>query len=204
MTFNDLKKILLLNNSGLIIKENEDAIFALIPELLECKDFNQHSPWHPYSLYEHILYALNSVKSEYIELDATEEEIEKILIMKIAILFHDIGKKDTQVIDSNGIGHFPNHWLVSAEIFNKYAPQMGLSNKAISTINKLILYHEIRFEKMSEREKNAFLCQLTRDEIIMLYKIKRADNMAQSKEAQDLIPMLDEQENDILKKINKK
>ena len=199
MTYNDLFKMLLSDNPGIKIKENEELVFALIPELKKCVNFNQHSTWHPYFLYEHILYALNFLEKE-------SNNDSNNLIMALAVLFHDFGKLYTLVIDNQGRGHFPDHWLISADIFDKYSSIMELDEGSKKTIFKLIKYHEINLEKLSEKEKISILSQFNKDEITMLYKIKRADKMAQSAIAQVLIPMLNEQEKEILSqfRINRK
>lgn len=186
MTFDYLKKLLLSDNSRQEIINNEDAIFKLIPELESCKDFNQKNKrWHPYDVYNHILYTIDGIEND--------------LLLRIAALFHDMGKPIVMIEDENGIGHFPNHNIESLKIFCKYASSFNLKEEQIQIIFKLIYYHDYRLEKMNDDEIKSFLSHFTHDELIMLYKLKIADNNAQSMEAHNLIPLLEKQQEEVLK-----
>ena len=44
-----------------LIIENEQYVFSLIPELKDCKGFNQNNAWHIYDVYEHILKVIEYV-----------------------------------------------------------------------------------------------------------------------------------------------
>ena len=54
MTVKDLTEILKLEKPSIEIKNNEEEIFKLIPELEKCKGFEQNNEWHPYDVYENI------------------------------------------------------------------------------------------------------------------------------------------------------
>ena len=58
--------ILLSNNPSILIRENEDYIFNIIPELRKSKGFNQNNPWHIYDVYDHILHVIDGVKENII------------------------------------------------------------------------------------------------------------------------------------------
>ena len=106
----NLKKlfdILLSNNPSILIRENEDYIFNIIPELRKSKGFNQNNPWHIYDVYDHILHVIDGVKEN--------------IILRLAALFHDIGKPYTYMEDENNIGHFYDHWTKSSEIFLNFS-----------------------------------------------------------------------------------
>ncbi len=107
MKIEELFNILTINKPSVLIKEKEDEVFDLIPELKPCKGFKQHSIWHQYDVYEHILHVVDNV-DDCIEL-------------RLAALFHDLGKPETFELDNQGRGHFPGHCEVSQEIFIKFA-----------------------------------------------------------------------------------
>ena len=184
MTYEELNKILLSDNPGFGLMLNREELFKLIPELEECEEYDQMCPeWHPYKLLDHIFVALNNTEAD--------------LVIRLAVLFHDIGKPKSATDDENG-RHYYGHGIISASIFNQYAFKFGLDKETTDTIMKLIINHDERFEKKSEKEQACFLSQFTREELEMLYKIKYADNMGQSKKAQDLNSTLDEQKTYIL------
>lgn len=63
MSYEELKKILVLNDVYIILKQNEKELFELIPELEKCKGFNQNNKWHIYDVYEHILKVVSGTDS---------------------------------------------------------------------------------------------------------------------------------------------
>ena len=74
MDVNKLYEILMDDKPSILIKENEDYFFSLIPELKVCKGFNQNNPWHIYDVYEHILHVV--------------DETPKDLSLRLVALFH--------------------------------------------------------------------------------------------------------------------
>ena len=62
MNYDDLVNILLSDKPSVLIKENEEDIFNLIPELKLSKGFNQNTIWHIYDVYNHILSVIDSVE----------------------------------------------------------------------------------------------------------------------------------------------
>ena len=126
MTYKELLNTLLSNDIYEEIKNNEEELFKLIPELKICKAFNQNNKWNIYDVYEHILHVLKGTKNNK--------------HLRLAALFHDIGKPITYKEDDNGIGHFYNHWNISVEIFDKYKDKFNLSNEDISLIKIYIYY----------------------------------------------------------------
>ena len=167
MTFEELSIILTSDMPSVLLKANEGRLFKLIPELEKCKDFNQHSSWHPYSVLEHIYHVV----------DATENNIE----LRLAALFHDIGKPDCLKIDENGVGHFRGHWEVSKDIFLKFAKKRNLDNETKVSVTRLIYFHDLPIPSMTEEQLNYF----TKGEMIKLFKLKRADILAQNPEKHD-------------------
>ena len=179
MNFGELYIILQETKPSDAIIKNEDAIFKLIPELKKCKGFNQNNPWHPYDVYNHILHVVDNVDND--------------LTLRLIALFHDIGKPETYTEDEKGIGHFKNHWLVSQNIFDYYAIKYDIINR--KSISLLIKYHDYSLDKLEEIEK-----YFTNEELIMLFKIKKADLLAQSSKYHYLLNDIDKKEKELLKK----
>jgi len=179
MNYLDLKNILLTDKPSILIKEKENEIFSLIPEFKISKGFNQNNPWHIYDVYEHILHVIDGVRDD--------------LILRFTALFHDIGKPYVYTEDENGIGHFYNHWNKSNEIFLNFAKKYSLDEDIIDTISKLIIYHDFNFNvedtKMIEIAK-----KLGKDNIKLLFEIKRSDLKAQNEKYNYLLDSYDNQE----------
>ena len=185
-----LNIILLDEKPSELIKENENYMFDLIPELERCKGFNQHNPWHPYDIYEHTLRVVDGVEDDY--------------ILRMSALFHDTGKVETFHLDKDGVGHFYNHWAISKTIFDKFCKKNNIIKDEIyHSISRLIFYHDINIDKLSEKELSCIINLLGYDDVIRLFKLKRADLLAQAEQYHYLLEDYDRQEEMILKKISK-
>ena len=180
MKFNDLCEVLLSNDVYAELKEKEQELFELIPELKVCYEFNQNNKWHIYDVYEHILHVVSKVTPNK--------------CLRIAALFHDIGKPLSYTEDDKGIGHFYGHWNKSLEIFNRYENKLSLNDEEIYLINKLIFFHDINLEKMNESEKQELLNSFGILNVSLLFDLKRSDLLAQNPEYHYLLTNIDNQE----------
>jgi len=157
-----LRKILLSDNSSNLIRENKDKIFEIIPELKICDEFNQYNDYHIYDVLEHILKVLDNVENNY--------------LLKIAALFHDIGKPNSFVLDEKNVGHFYGHWNESIKIFNKYLNIFKLNNEEIELIKNLIFYHDLNINE----ETVVIFKRVFQDNLYLLQSLKKADILAQN------------------------
>lgn len=185
MSYNDLLDLLLYDDVYTILKQNEEKLFELIPELKNCKGFEQNNKWHIYDVYEHILHVVSG--------------IEPNVYLRLSALFHDIGKPLTYTEDVNGVGHFYNHWIESIQIFEKYQSKFDLSKEEESLIANLIFYHDINIEKMDAKEINKMIRIIGSKNIELLFSLKRADLLAQSPVYHGLLANINKQEQDIIK-----
>lgn len=166
------------------IIKNSDEIFRMIPELSICKNFQQNSIWHIYDVFEHILHVVDGVPNN--------------IILRLAALFHDIGKPVVYKEDENGIGHFFGHWDKSNEIFCEFANKYKLDDSIKKTVSNLILYHDLNIAKIKDDQLDKLINIFDRNEIIMLFQLKRSDLLAQNKEFHYLLEDYKKQEIKIL------
>lgn len=166
MKIEELFELLLSEKPSKQILEKEEEIFTLIPELKNGKNFNQNNIWHLYDVYHHILHVL--------------DETPPILSLRVAALFHDIGKPDCYTEDENKVGHFYGHWEKSEQIFCEFAKKQNLPSEFTTLVSKLILYHDLNISKLASEELEKFLNLFTWEELELLYQLKRADLLAQN------------------------
>ena len=166
------------------IKEQEEALFRLLPELQACKGFDQRNSWHVYDVYEHILHVVAGVAADP--------------ILRLTALFHDIGKPPAFTLDAAGVGHFFGHWDHSREIFQRYAPRLGLDPQEIALIDALIFYHDMNVDKMTDEEIRTMVQALGKEHLPKLFAIKRADLLAQSSTYHHLLANIQRQEQTLL------
>ncbi len=182
-----LESILMSDTPSERIKRNEEQIFSLIPDLKRCKGFNQNNPWHIYDVYEHILKVVDGVPK-----DRT---------VRLAALFHDVGKPDVYHADEKGIGHFFGHWEQSARIFQAFAERQQLDADVARCVLDLIFYHDINFDKLTPEEYEHILGTFDAEKMKMLFAIKRADLLAQNPQYHGLLANYEWQERRALEKL---
>lgn len=184
MSIEELYNILLSDKPSEIIKEKESEIFKLIPELEECKGFNQNNDWHPYDVYEHILHVIDNVPSN--------------IILRLTALFHDIGKPNSYKEDENKIGHFYGHWNESIKIFNSFCEKYNINKDLNKIISNLIYYHDINLGKLNDEQINDLCKIFTIKELKMLYELKRADLLAQNEKYHYILNDYEKQKSKLL------
>ena len=189
MNVNELIDILNTEKPSEELLKREEELFLLIPELARCKDFNQNNLCHPYDVFDHILHVV----------DNTPQNV----ALRLAALFHDIGKPETYTEDENGVGHFYNHWQVSEKIFVEFAKKHKLSVDATRFIANLILYHDLNISKLSDEEMNKLVSILSKNEIIALFQLKKADLLAQSEKYHYLLGDYKKQQLKLVVKYNR-
>ena len=179
-----LKEILREDVPSKKIKENENQIFEMIPELSYCKNFNQNNIWHVYDVYEHILHVVDNVPNN--------------INLRIAALFHDLGKPFVYNEDEDGIGHFYGHWEKSKDIFELFATKYQINEENKKLISNLILYHDISIDKLSEEKLNQLINILGIDGMIMLFELKKSDLLAQNPKFHYILNNYEKQKQKIL------
>ena len=156
-----IRDILMSDQPSELIRKNKDTVFKIIPELKICDGFNQYNDYHIYDVLEHILHVLDEVENNY--------------ILRIAALFHDIGKPNCFTLDEQGIGHFYGHWNESNKIFNKYVEMFDLKQSEINLVNNLIFYHDLNLNENLDERQDVF-----QDNLYLLLSLKKADILSQS------------------------
>lgn len=161
----ELNKILLANPIVLDRPYSIHLLQEIMPEFTSLRTIQQNNPWHSYNAYTH------SIKAT--------EIIEPELYLKLAMLFHDLGKYDTLTTDDNGIDHFYNHGIVSCDKAREILKRLRYSNEIIDKVCLLIKEHDRHIElnkKAVKRVLNIMGEEGTRD----LLKIRWADICAQN------------------------
>jgi tRNA nucleotidyltransferase (CCA-adding enzyme) len=147
-----------------------DIIAKFIPEFTSCFDFQQNNPYHEFDVYNHILRAVDS----YDGID---------LIIKLSLLFHDIGKPDCYSEDENG-GHFIGHGIVSSDKVNEILRRLKFDNETIKLVTELVLYHDSSIEPKNKIIKR-WLNKIGEQQFRRLIEIRTADILGQTNRNND-------------------
>ena len=126
--FSELVKLIMGDGAEQILLEYKEVIAVIIPEFKKCFDYPQNSKWHLYDVYTHIVKSVAlAPKKDYI---------------RLALLFHDIGKPECKTTDDKGQDHFKGHPEISAnyarEILNRFKTSNEIKNKVV----KLVELHD--------------------------------------------------------------
>ena len=165
--FTEFRKLLSGRNAGAVIRKYVDVLGEVIPELAAMKGFEQHNPYHRYDVLEHCIRAMEAVRT-------TQENSD---YMKMAELFHDIGKPETYSMDENGIGHFYSHPAMSEVLVNDIMKRFKADNFTARRVAVLVKRHDLIFEK-DERLLKKWMNRLGADVLAEILEIKLADNIA--------------------------
>lgn len=173
----ELFKILLSTKPsyGIRLLNELEIIYILLPELTNSINFNQHNPHHDKDVFEHSLCVLDRVSP--------------VIHLRLAALFHDIGKPYTFTRDNDGIGHFYGHHLVGAKIAWEILLRLKTSNKIIKKTTILIEKHMTAHDGFGEKGLKRLLSKVGKEDIFTLLELQEADRLCTNKDAKidDLI-----------------
>ncbi len=162
----ELIKILEGKNVEAVLIGYSDVIGEIVPEIKPTIGFCQHNPHHLYDVWTHTVKVVSGVKSE--------KEL------RLAALFHDIGKPAKFTVDENGTGHFHGHPELSADIAERVLKRLKSDNKTIENVCKMIKLHDVRpFVRKSIRR---LMAKSGMELFPKLLELKRADAKAQSRD----------------------
>ena len=163
----ELRKMITGKNIRNILLEFSDVFSVVIPELAACVGFEQHNFHHKYDVYTHIATVVEaSPEKDYI---------------RLAALFHDIGKPLCFSLDENGIGHFYSHAVKSSEIAVNTLKRLRFDNETVNKVQLLVKQHDAYIDEDSKtlkRKLNRFGEQALRD----LISVQRADTLGLANE----------------------
>ena len=114
---------------------------VILPEWDAMAGVEQNTPHHRYDVAEHTIRAMKYVKRDK--------------ILRLTMLFHDMGKPSTKTTDENGRDHFKGHALVSEEIARKVLRRLKFDNETVKTVTRLVCYHDYRMEATPKNVRRA-------------------------------------------------
>ncbi len=170
-------KTLLGQNVRAVLSEYIDIFAVFLPELLPMKSFQQNSPYHIYDVLEHSLIAL--------------ENILPVPHLRLAALFHDIGKPETYSQDQKGVGHFYGHSKKSVLISEEVLDRMKLDKDTKERVCTLIRYHGTPIEP-KEKFVKRWMNRLTPEVFFDLMELKSADHLGKNPQVLHRMEQIDQ------------
>lgn len=164
----ELFKILLSDkpSHGMRLLKDLDIIPVILPALEKSIDFNQKTPYHNRDVFNHLLCVLDRVPP--------------ILPLRIAALFHDVGKPYTFTVDDEGFGHFYGHDKIGAKITKEILYRLKSPKKLIRRVSNLIEKHMTQHDNYGEKGLKRLLSKVGEEDIFNLIELQKADRLCSS------------------------
>ena len=162
----ELIKMLVSPNPSLLRTAYELGITKVIlPEFDEMMKTEQETPHHIYSVGEHTLKAIETIRPDK--------------VLRLTMLFHDIAKPMMKTIDANGVAHFKMHDVEGVEMTKSILRRLKFDNDTLGKVTKLVQYHDYRIPAEPKRVRKA-MNKIGEDLFPYYLEVRTADTMAQS------------------------
>lgn len=164
----ELCKLLTGAGAGRVLAQWPQVLGVFLPDLLPAVNFLQHSRYHHLDVWGHTAAAVNAAAP--------------VLAVRLALLFHDIGKPDTFMRGEDGAGHFYGHAEKSAELAAKAFERLCLPSKLKREVISLVRLHDRPIES-TERAVRRALSKYGEDFFFLLLEVKKGDGAAHAPHA---------------------
>lgn len=162
----ELIKILTSGHPEFLREAYELGITAqFLPEFDLLMTTTQETPHHMYTVGEHTLHALQNVRPEK--------------LLRLTMLFHDMGKPAYKTIDETGRAHFKKHAVESERITKEVLKRLKFDNDTLGKTCRLVLYHDYRMPAEKKNIRRA-INRIGEDIFPYYMEVRRADVLAQS------------------------
>lgn len=150
-------------SAAAIARQYADVLCVLIPELKHCIGFKQYNYHHIHDVWEHTLCVVENVP-------ATEG-------LRLAALFHDIGKPAAFTMDKYLVGHFYSHALISAAMTETILKRLRFDSATVQLVTFLVREHGFSLPEGNEKRMKKLLAAYGRDNLEQLLLLRRADRI---------------------------
>lgn len=163
--FQELKGFLSGRAVRALMLEHREIFAVFLPELRPTFDFDQRNPNHCYDVWEHTVCAVDNAAPNP--------------VVRLAMLFHDVGKPACFTVDEAGVGHFKGHDAVSAEIAERVLTRLRCDGETLRTVVNLVRLHD-KSRRFTWKGSRRLLSQLGPDQTKLLLQVMEADIKAQA------------------------
>lgn len=162
----ELVKMLISDRPDLLRTAYELGITKqFLPEFDTLMITEQETPHHMYNVGEHTLHALLNVRADK--------------ILRLTMLFHDMGKPAFKTMDENGRAHFKKHAIGSEAITKEVLRRLKFDNDTLNKVSRLVYYHDYRMPATAKNVRRA-MNKIGEDIFPYYMQVRRADVLAQS------------------------
>ena len=160
----ELRKLLLGRRRVDVLREYPEVFCRFWPQLEPLVRLAQHNPHHCYGGWEHTLHALAAAPED--------------LVVRLAVLLHDIGKPSCKTTDEAGVDHFYGHPQAGAELADEMLRALKFDNATRERVVTLVRWHDAPVH-LTEKSVRRWLGRLGEEALLQLLEVKRCDSMGQ-------------------------
>ncbi|MDR2097962.1 MAG: HD domain-containing protein [Spirochaetaceae bacterium] len=152
-------------STALLYMEKCGLLEMIMPELSLCRGVEQKG-FHRFDVLTHSLLACDyAARRGYRQ------------IVRLAALFHDIGKPGTAKLKEDGVWTFYGHELVSGELTQALMTRLRFSNAEIDAVTHLVREHMFNYTgSFSDSAVRRFVRRAGEDNLQDLFDLRRADS----------------------------
>ncbi len=156
----EIDKIIMGRYAAPALFKCSSILAVVFPELQEEFLCHQHSVHHYYDVWEHTVRAVSV--SAYDRM------------VRLTMLFHDVGKPATKCFDNLGRGHFPGHAKIGAKIAENTLQRLHYDRETVETVGFLIDNHSLDLG-MDEKIVRRRLAKMGEVNFRRLIQVQKAD-----------------------------
>ncbi len=148
---------------GFEVLRRSGLLALLLPELAECVAVPQNR-YHAYDVYYHTLYTCDAASPEN-------------RVVRLAALFHDVGKPRTRAEREDGEGTFYNHQFVGARMAEEAMTRLRFPRDDIERVTHLVRQHMFDYRpEWTDAAVRRFVRNVGTDHVADLFDLRLADN----------------------------
>lgn len=164
----ELCKILISNNpsKGLELLKDTGILQIILPEIYELIEYTPNCNNHNRDVFKHTLKVIDNTENN--------------LLLRLAALFHDVGKLNTMTLLENGHCYFPGHSCESATMTKKILSRLSFDNLTIKRVCSIINQHLVLNVKYlpTDGEIKRLINKVGSNNMSLLFSLQRADTKA--------------------------
>lgn len=162
--FSELNRMMLARYVGRVLRQSQDVLSVVLPELEPMVGFDQHNYHHLYDVFEHTVRVV--------------EAVPPVPALRWAALFHDAGKPETFTMDERGVGHFYGHPKASEALVAERLRELCVPGELLRSVTFLVRQHDVPFGE-EERQVRRRLSNWGEARCRQLLMLKKADCFGQ-------------------------
>lgn len=166
----EFKKIIMSDNPiiGLGLAQKLDITDYFTPVLRETFGVEQNKQAHKYDVWEHLLHSLQHAANKNYSLE-----------LRLAALFHDIGKPRSKRVDKKGKTTFFGHEVIGAKMVEDVLNDLKFSRETNKKVVKLVRWHMFfsDTEEITLSAVRRLIVNVGKDNIWDLIDIRKCDRI---------------------------